>query len=266
MRRTKITLAGLALSAAAALPAMADFKVQMPDAETGEIAVEPIGDIGHDPLPAHSGELSSVQEFEYGVNGFWRTELELEQDRDAGPGQSIQFSQVTAENVFQFTERGQYWVDAGFFVEFGRTTLAHTPNETTFGPIFRKEFFDTINTVNLFMSTMSAPIPRRPARVSLRLGDADRARHADRARFPGLWPAERLSRIQFRLAAGQPHRPAAVRHDQQSSGPAPSIGTAGCCSASGRGRRARPGAGRPNTKSISERRPIAKAIRRCGRA
>ena len=76
---------------AIAIPAAADFKVQQPDAETGEFAIEPLGDFGHDPLPAHSGELSSTQEFEYGVNGFWRTELELEQEREAGPGQSIQF-------------------------------------------------------------------------------------------------------------------------------------------------------------------------------
>ncbi|HEY3912055.1 MAG TPA: hypothetical protein VGM07_19520 [Stellaceae bacterium] len=140
-----------ALIVAATVPARADFKVQQPDAETGEFAIEPLGDIGHDPLGDHSGELSSTQEFEYGVNGFWRTELELEQQRQAGPGQSIHFSQVTSENIFQFTERGEYWADAGFFAEFGKTTLPQTPDETTFGPIFRKEMFGTIDTVNLFM-------------------------------------------------------------------------------------------------------------------
>jgi hypothetical protein len=144
-------LACAALGITVAVPAAADFKVQQPDAETGEFAIEPLGDFGHDPLPAHSGELSSTQEFEYGVNGFWRTELELEQERAAGLGESIRFSQVTWENIFQFTERGQHWVDSGFFFEFGKTTLADSPNEVTFGPIFRKEFFHTINTVNLFM-------------------------------------------------------------------------------------------------------------------
>jgi hypothetical protein len=145
-------IVAVGLSVTVSSPAAADFKVQVPDAETGEIAVEPLGDIGHDPLPAHSGELSSTQEFEYGVNGFWRAELELEQGREAGPGQPYQFSQVTWENVFQFTERGEYWADAGFFAELGKSTLANTPNETTFGPIFRKEIFGTINTVNLFIS------------------------------------------------------------------------------------------------------------------
>ena len=142
---------GLALTVATVTPAAADFKVIYPDAEVGEFAIEPVGDIGHDPLAAHNGELSSVQEFEYGVNRFWRTELELEQERAAGPGEAVHFSQVTWENIFPFSERGQYWADLGFFFEFGKTTLADTPNEVTFGPIVRKEFFHTINTVNLFM-------------------------------------------------------------------------------------------------------------------
>ena len=140
-----------AVALAKVSPAAADFKVRMPDAETGEFAIEPLGDYGHDPNPAHSGELSSVQEFEYGVNSFWRTELELEQSRDAGPGQSFKFDQVTSENYFVFTERGQYWLDAGLFAEFGKSTLRGNPNEFTLGPLFRKEIFGTINTVNLFM-------------------------------------------------------------------------------------------------------------------
>ncbi len=60
MRRlSALSLAiGAAFSMAAATPATADFKVEMPDAETGEFAVEPIGDIGQDPLAAHSSEAS----------------------------------------------------------------------------------------------------------------------------------------------------------------------------------------------------------------
>jgi hypothetical protein len=151
------TAAGAVLTLVAAGPACADFKVQMPDAETGEIAIETLGDYGHDPNPAHSHELSTTQEFEYGVNGFWRTELELEQERDAGPEQPYQFSQVTSENIFQFTERGQYWLDAGFFAEFGKATIRGDPNEFTLGPIFRKEIFGTINTVNLFLQKEVGP-------------------------------------------------------------------------------------------------------------
>lgn len=157
MRSIFILPLGAALAVATVVPAVADFKVQMPDANPGEIAIEPIGSYGHDPNPAHSGELSQVGEFEYGVNGFWRTELELESERDAGPEQSLRFSQVTSENIFQFTERGQYWLDAGFFAEFGKATIRGDPNEFTLGPIFRKEIFGTINTVNLFLQKEVGP-------------------------------------------------------------------------------------------------------------
>jgi hypothetical protein len=150
-------IVGAIFTMAIVMPATADFKVRMPDANSGEKAIEPLGDYTHDPNPAHSGELSSVQEFEYGVNGFWRTELELEQERDAGPGQSFQFSQVTSENFFQFTERGQYWLDTGLFAEFGKSTLRGNPNEFTLGPMFRKEIFGTINTVNLFIQKEVGP-------------------------------------------------------------------------------------------------------------
>lgn len=59
MRRVNYSsiFAVAALGLALAMPAVADFKVQYPDAETGEFAIEPLGDIGHDPLAAHSGEL-----------------------------------------------------------------------------------------------------------------------------------------------------------------------------------------------------------------
>jgi hypothetical protein len=154
--------AGLGFLAALAAPARADFKVQMPDAETGEAAIEPLGDLGYDPLTEKSHEASFTQELEYGVNSFWRTELELEQNRPPGSDQAVDFSQVTWENIFQFTPRGEYWADAGFFAEFGNSTVAATPDETTFGPIFRKEIFGTINTVNLFMEKTVGPYSEKP--------------------------------------------------------------------------------------------------------
>lgn len=144
-------LAAMILAAAAAGPARADFKVWQPDVEPGEVALETLGDYGHDPVRARSGEQSYTEELEYGVNSFWQTELELEQARPPGAGYATSFSQVTTENVFQLTERGEYWMDAGFYAEYGQTMVSRTANETTFGPIFRKEVAGTINTVNLFV-------------------------------------------------------------------------------------------------------------------
>lgn len=143
-------LVGAAVALASG-PAMADFKVWYPDAEFGETAVETLGDYSHSPAAAHSGEQSYTEELERGVTPFWHTELELEQQRLPGPGRKTNLSQVTSENIFQFTERGEYWLDAGFYFEYGQSLLPKTPSETTFGPVLRKEMFGTIDTVNLFV-------------------------------------------------------------------------------------------------------------------
>ena len=67
------------------------------------------------------------------------------------------FTQLTSENLFQFTERGEYWLDAGFFAEYGQAMLKGNPNETTFGPIFRKDFWGLSNTINLFIEKDLGP-------------------------------------------------------------------------------------------------------------
>lgn len=152
IKSKKLAIAGAALAFAIAAHAKAsEFKVFMPDAEPGETEFETIGEYGADANRAHAGELGLVEELEMGVNNFWRTGFELEQERDAGLGEPLRFNEISWENVLQFTQRGEYWLDSGFFFEFTKTRLMDQPNEVKFGPIFRKEIFGTINTVNLFL-------------------------------------------------------------------------------------------------------------------
>ncbi|MFZ0692948.1 MAG: hypothetical protein WAN51_02155 [Alphaproteobacteria bacterium] len=131
--------------------ARADFKVWTPDVNQGELAIENVGDLGFDPNRNKTGEQSYTAETEYGVSPWWQTELEFEFERDPGPNQATNFSQLTSENLFQFTERGEYWLDTGFFAEYGQSMLKGNPNETTFGPVLRKDFWGLSNSVNLFI-------------------------------------------------------------------------------------------------------------------
>ena len=129
----------------------ADFKVWTPDVQYGEVAVENVGDLGFDPKGANRGEQSYTAEVEYGVTTWWQTELELEFNRAPGPGQGTYFNQLTSENLFQFTERGEYWLDVGFFAEYGQGMKTGNPNEITLGPVLRKDFWGLSNSVNLFL-------------------------------------------------------------------------------------------------------------------
>jgi hypothetical protein len=131
--------------------AFADFKVHLPDAETGEFELEEIGSYGNSGNPLTNNEQSFVHELGYGINDWWHSEVEFETERFPGPGNHLKFDQVTSENQFVFTEPGQYWLDAGWFWEYGQGLIKGNPSETTFGPTLRKEMFHTINTVNLFL-------------------------------------------------------------------------------------------------------------------
>jgi hypothetical protein len=132
--------------------ARADLKVKLPDAEPGELEVETVGSYGRSSNPATNNEQSFVHEIEYGFNNFWKSGLEFETGRDPGPGNHLKFNQITWENWLVFGERGQYWLDPAFFIEYGHATLAKTPDEIKFGPLLRKEIGPTINTVNLFLA------------------------------------------------------------------------------------------------------------------
>ncbi len=152
MRRIRKALpAALVLLGLWGATSRADFKVKMPDAEPGEFELETIGNYGKSGRSDTNNEQIFVHELEYGVNNFWRTAIEFESERLAGPRNHLKFNQLTWENFFQFSERGEYWLDAGLFFEYGRATVALTPDETTVGPMLRKEIGPTINTVNLFL-------------------------------------------------------------------------------------------------------------------
>jgi len=152
-------LPALAAALAWSAPARADFKVWTPDVDQGEFAVEGVGDTGWDPHRDRSSELSQTLEFEYGVTPWWQTELEFEFERDPGPSMKTRYTQLTTENLFQFTERGQYWLDAGFFWEYGMHQLKGDANEMTFGPVLRKDFWGTSNSINLFIEKDFAAPP-----------------------------------------------------------------------------------------------------------
>ncbi|HEU0216152.1 MAG TPA: hypothetical protein VFQ90_05805 [Stellaceae bacterium] len=153
-RRTPLWASTCAILIAAAVPgnARADFKVHLPDAEAGEFEIETVGSYGRSGNPDTNNEQSFVHELEYGVNNWWRTGLEFETGRDPGPNNHLKFNQMTWENWLVLGERGEYWMDSALFAEYGHVMLNNMPDEVTIGPIFRKEFLGTANTVNLFFS------------------------------------------------------------------------------------------------------------------
>ncbi len=101
-------------------PAYAYKKVFEPAAEQGEWELESTGIYDFDP---HKGK-NAIQEYHYaighGVNSFWHTEVELEAERLPADNSitPVKATHMEWENIFQLTQQGQYWLDAGAYLAY----------------------------------------------------------------------------------------------------------------------------------------------------
>jgi hypothetical protein len=154
---------GLAAVLAVLAPAAAhaDFHIVSPyEIDLGEIEIEHNGSAVFDRRPEQRGAQSYTTELGTGLTPWWHSEIELGFDRDPGANQPTLLDSIVWENMFQLTEPGEHFIDAGFYFEYGQslTRGVHAgPNQITFGPVFAKEFGRFVNTVNLFFSKELGP-------------------------------------------------------------------------------------------------------------
>src|SRR5690349_25150523 len=138
MHRYLVPAAAFTLAALVGGPAHADFKVQMPYVEYGELEIEHKGFATQGGGAPVRNNQDYIGELLYGVTPWWATGVEAEWQRDPGPDQKTRFQAYALENKFQFTEQGKYWADFGFFTELEHVPRKTSADEFTFGPIAAK--------------------------------------------------------------------------------------------------------------------------------
>jgi hypothetical protein len=145
MNKPRIIVAlALACAIATGAPALADFQVRSPIVDNREIEFEMNGSVTHDGSdPSRNGEESYTYSIGAAVTPFWL--LELEGETAAGPGDPLHFDATTVESMFQLTERGEYWIDPGFFIEYSRPARQGEPSALEFGPVAQMETVDVFD-------------------------------------------------------------------------------------------------------------------------
>ena len=93
------------------------------------------------------GERAAKLSLGYGLMPRWRTELETEYSQT--PGNVGRIEEYEFENVFQLTEHGEHWLDAGIFAELEHNRLEHK-NTLVLGPMFQKETQHTQTNLNIY--------------------------------------------------------------------------------------------------------------------
>jgi hypothetical protein len=140
---------GLLCAIEAALPARAaDFKIYYPDADKGDLELESRMFDTFDRNGDRSNERNLTAELGYGATDFWFVEVENEFTK--APQDRWQYEALGLENVFQLTEHGQGWLDAGFFAEYDFAMQPDEADAFTFGPILQKQFGQLLVTANIF--------------------------------------------------------------------------------------------------------------------
>ena len=131
--------------------AFAEKQVFAPNAEQGEWELENTGVYDSDP---HK-DKNAVQEYHfavgYGVNSFWHTELELEEETEPSDDAitSFQATHMEWENIFQLAPKGEYWLDPGIYLTYEAPLMNKQAGQFEGKILLEKDFQKISNILNI---------------------------------------------------------------------------------------------------------------------
>jgi hypothetical protein len=96
---------------------------------------------------ADDGERAGKFALGYGLARRWGMEFEAEYSQT--PGHVGHVEEYELENIFQLTEHGEHWLDAGIFTELAHNRLNNL-NAFTIGPMFQTETQRTQSNLNVY--------------------------------------------------------------------------------------------------------------------
>lgn len=185
---------GIIVSSAAALlsatAARADHKVYSPIIEEGVVEFETRNHRTFDSSAEKSNAQKHKFEIGVGLTSWWHSAIFGEVEKE--PTGNARFQAATWENIFQLTPQGKYWIDAGLYVEYGKSLRGrNSPDELEVKLLLEKD-------VSPLILTLNANFDREIGRNS---GKGIGFEYAARARYP--WRPE----LQFGVEAyGEPGR------------------------------------------------------------
>lgn len=156
----------LALAAAlTAFPAHAIDKIYSPYVDAGEWELEYFGHRSND--SDRSKDNAQTHEFsvEHGVNDWWQTELYGIWSKDAG--ENVDFEAVEWENIFQFTEKGEYWLDTGATLAYEWTPESSEPDTIEARFLVAKDIGETSHVFNLLLEKEVGSGPKESLEAGL---------------------------------------------------------------------------------------------------
>jgi hypothetical protein len=95
------------------------------------------------------GERAAKVAVGYGLMPRWGVEVEAEYSQT--PGHVAHVEEFELENIFQLTEHGEHWLDAGIFAELEHNRLENE-NELKLGPMLQREWGRSQANLNVYFA------------------------------------------------------------------------------------------------------------------
>jgi len=127
--------------------ARATHKVYSPRVEKGELEIEARGHIDSDGDDTIDGARKDKYEIGYGFTDWWFSSLFVEYER--APHEDLQREAANWENIFQLTDTGRYWLDAGLYLEYEKPADASVPDKLEAKLLLEKTVHSFVHTANL---------------------------------------------------------------------------------------------------------------------
>jgi hypothetical protein len=129
--------------------AHASHKVYSPHVEKGELELEYRGHLNRDNQSSLHGKRKDIYEIGYGITDWWFSSVFAEYEKEPDEGEPYQHEASAWENIFQLTEPGKYWLDAGFYVEYEFPSESSKADKLELKVLLEKQVQRWVHTLNL---------------------------------------------------------------------------------------------------------------------
>lgn len=145
-RRMAGLIAALLVVGSTSRAGAADFKINPPSIDQGEISLEDNSAVIVSRGGSSDSTHSHFAELGYGITDYWWTELEGHwESGDDG----FKFRTVDFENAFRLIRQESWWPETALFIEYDQAAETHSTNTATVGALFRKDFGPSSTTFNV---------------------------------------------------------------------------------------------------------------------
>ncbi|MCG6872201.1 MAG: FTR1 family protein [Gammaproteobacteria bacterium] len=145
-----LVLTATAVLGLAPAPGEASQKVYSPRIEKGELELEFRGHVDRDASDELDGGRKDKYEIGLGVTDWWFSSVFVEFEKT--PGGDLHHEASAWENIFQLTEPGKHWLDAGLYLEYEMPVDGGHPDKLEAKLLLERTSGRLVHTANLVLA------------------------------------------------------------------------------------------------------------------